>query len=132
MIPKTAFLEVLEDIHKRTDMRYGQIVNNALQVRFGRKDCDCKKGDGCKCANSVGAAYDTFYIWDKDLTDILDDYHASLFPDEKPVRKKPKVPPGTISEAEWKRLDKISDKMAAEWKKRKARPASKIPGSLRL
>jgi hypothetical protein len=121
-IRKTAFLEVLEDIHRRTDQRYGQIIDNALQIRFGRKDCDCgKKGDGCECANAGGAAYDTFYIWDEDFTDILDDYHADLFPDEKkPVRKKPKAPPGTLSKAELKRLDKISEKVAAEWKRRRA------------
>ena len=118
-IRKTAFLEVLEDIHRRTDQRYGQIIDNALVVRYGRTACDCKKGDGCKCKNANGRAFNTFAVWDEDFTDILDDYKVWLFPDEKkPVRKKPKVPPGTISKAEWKRLDKISDKMVAELKKR--------------
>ena len=98
MIRKTRFLEILEDIHKRNDMRYGQIINNALQAKFGRKDCDCGKGDGCKCSNDVGAAYDIFYTRDEDLTEIVEAYRFSLFPKLKRLKlTQPKKPKGTIS-----------------------------------
>ncbi len=58
MIRKTKFIEILEDIRKRTDMRYGQILSNAPHMKLGEKNCDCgrsfvaeKKSDECKCWN---------------------------------------------------------------------------------
>jgi hypothetical protein len=78
-IPKTDFIKVLEDIHERTDMRYGQIINNALQLKYGRKDCDCEKegDDECKCKNFNGAAYDIFYTWDEELTEALEEFRRA-------------------------------------------------------
>jgi hypothetical protein len=112
MIPKTGFLEALQDLHERTDQRYGQIINNALQIRFGRKDCDCgKKGDSCECPNSVGAAYDTFSLRDEDFATILRAYKARLFPDEKPVKKK--APTAAQIKAAGKRLDREVAELAA-------------------
>jgi hypothetical protein len=74
-IPPTRFLEHLARIHEGSTMRYGQIINNALQLAYGRKECDCGKGsDRCECLNHTGAAYDTFYIHDEDFTDILEAY----------------------------------------------------------
>ena len=74
-IPPTRFLEHLARIHEGSTMRYGQIINNALQLAYGRKECDCGKGsDRCECQNHAGAAYDTFYIHDEDFTDILEVY----------------------------------------------------------
>ena len=74
-IPPTRFLEHLVRIHEGSSMRYGQIINNALQLSYGRKECDCGKGfDRCECQNHTGAAYDTFYIQDEDFTDILEAY----------------------------------------------------------
>lgn len=74
-IPPTRFLEYLARIHEGSTMRYGQIINNALQAVYGRKKCDCGKGfDRCECQNNTGAAYDTYYIHDEDFTDILEAY----------------------------------------------------------
>jgi hypothetical protein len=78
-IPKTDFIKVLEDIHERTDMRYGQVINNALQLKYGRKDCDCGRDfmSGCECKNSTGAAYDIFGIWDEELTEALEEFRRA-------------------------------------------------------
>src|ERR1700733_14676355 len=118
MIRTTKFVQILEDIHKRTDMRYGQIINNALQSKLGRKDCDCgkdsfspaKDGGRCTCPNFNGAAYDIFYTWDEDLTEILEEFRFRLFPELKRIRLvRPKKPIGTLSKKELKRMQKISD-----------------------
>ncbi len=96
MVPKTAFLEVLEDIHKRTDMRYGQIINNALQRKLGRTDCDCgrkfaaeEESDQCTCPNFNGAAYDIFSIRDEEVTKMLEEFRTYYLGDGKRKRAKP-------------------------------------------
>ena len=66
-IPKTDFIEVLEDIHRHSEMRYGQIMNNALQLKYGRN-----KHEG------TGACYDTFYTRDEEFTEILKEYRESF------------------------------------------------------
>jgi hypothetical protein len=62
-IPKTDFIEVLEDIHKHSELRYGQIMNNALQVKYGSN-----KHEGS------GTCYDTFYTRDEEFTETLKEY----------------------------------------------------------
>ena len=72
-IPKTRFIEVLEQIHQSTNERYGQIINNAYQIRFGRNDHP-----------GGGACYDTFHIYDEEFTQVLLDYLRYLQQDSKP------------------------------------------------
>lgn len=57
VVKKTSFIDILEAIHNTTDMRYGQIINNALQLEYGRKE--------------NLAEYDTFNISDEKFTKIL-------------------------------------------------------------
>jgi hypothetical protein len=98
MIRKTPVIRILEDIHKRTDMRYGQIINNALQVKLGRKDCDCGKGDmKCECKNHNGAAYDIFYTWDEDLAEMLEEFRFRVFPELKRIRSHDRRGPSATS-----------------------------------
>lgn len=66
-LPFTEFLNVLDAIHKKTDMRFGQILNNALQMEKGRN-----KHEGS------GACYDTFYIRDEELTRIVKAFGESI------------------------------------------------------
>jgi hypothetical protein len=98
-------------------MRYGQIINNALQVKFGRRDCDCGKDDltGCKCKNFNGAAYNIFYTWDEDLTEIVEAYRFSMFPElKRPKVTRPKRPIGELTKKELKDMERVSEKIASE------------------
>lgn len=74
MIPKTKFLEVLEDIHRNTDMRYGQIIYNAISnhVPEGCKVLDDSKMD------IKPPHYDFFYTYDENFTYCLIDYRDVL------------------------------------------------------
>ena len=62
-IPPTRFLDHLARLHEGSTMRYGQIINNALQLKFGRN-----RHPGS------GACYDTYYITDEEFTDMLEKY----------------------------------------------------------
>ena len=59
----TRFLDLLARLHEGSDMRYGQIMNNALQLKYGRN-----RHPG------TGACFDTFYVTDEEFTAILEEY----------------------------------------------------------
>lgn len=72
------FIEELKAVKERYPyLRYGQILNNALQTALGRKECDCNNKFDCKCRNMSGAAYDTFHISDSDLAKAIKQFREA-------------------------------------------------------
>ncbi len=84
MKAKTNFMEVLERLHVRDDERYGQIINNALQIKYGRKPIVMKGNEPV----NAGAEYDTYYIEDEEFTEILLDYERFLSASEEERQKR--------------------------------------------
>ncbi len=62
-IPPTRFLEFLARLHEGSDARFGQIINNALQLEYGKK--------------RRSARFDTYYFTDEEFTAILERYAKS-------------------------------------------------------
>ena len=79
MIPKTEFMEILENIHKNTDWRYGQIIYNALADTVTENDTT-KVGGLRISPNTVPSAtmFDFFYVTDEDFTQVLKDMRDTL------------------------------------------------------
>ncbi len=69
-------------------MRYGQIISNALVTRFGRTGCDCGNDSFtdekkmCKCKNSNGRGFNTFAIWDEEMTEALEEFRRAYLHSE--------------------------------------------------
>ena len=58
--------EALEEMKKETGMRYGQILNNALQTHFHTNGMDRT------------TKFDTFYLDDHVFVQILEDFHMLI------------------------------------------------------
>jgi hypothetical protein len=128
MIRKTPVVRILEDIHERTDMRYGQIISNALGSKLGASGCDCGKDftDGCKCKNYNGRGFNTFGIWDEDLAEMLEAFRFRLFPELKRIKvTRAKRPIGHLTKKEMKRMEAISHEMVRKVRERSEKRATR-------